>query len=32
MQLATTIDTEYTDLKLVRKFSAFIEKVVHQIF
>ena len=32
MQLATTINTEYTGLKLVTKISAFTEKVVHQIF
>ena len=32
MQLATTINTEYTDLNLVWKFSAFIEEAVHQIF
>ena len=32
MQLATTINTEYTDLNLVRKLCAFIEKAVHQIF
>ena len=32
MQLATTINTEYTDLSLASKFSAFTEKAVHQIF
>ena len=31
MQLATIINTEYTDLN-VWKFSAFTEKAVHQIF
>ena len=32
MQLASTINTGYTDLNNVSKFSAFTEKVVHQIF
>ena len=32
MQLATTINTEYPELNLVWKFSAFMEKAVHQIF
>ena len=32
MQVATTINTEYTDLSLVWKCSVFIGKGVHQIF